>query len=341
MRICETFTEFCKRNNIQSDQPDEFVFEGIKIICKEPEELIEDVIAVCKEDHIVVITDSSVKSLFGAPNSLVSNGLKYLHKCPNPLIGIDVALFTEHPEFPYRTDRPKCFYNVRVDGSDSSYEAFYREGLRWKMILNRIQYSGGFIDGSQILSALNITRTCKQPSWFSKSFAKSIINKYCTSDVIVDCCAGWGARHDAALELHRTYIGCDYNRELVEWHHELGRAGIVYEDARKFTYEGECSVFTCPPYSDPKTGRCFEDYNFDGFDDSAIRMTQCDWLMVAMKNIPNAREYVMVCKIVDNGWGKYIVDRKVNKSHFGVNNEYILCVSNAEAKAILAAHSNR
>lgn len=49
-----------------------------------------------------------------------------------------------------------------------------------------------------------------------------------------------------------------------------------------------------------------------------------------MKNIPNAREYVMVCKVVDEGWEKYIVGTKTNKSHFGANNEYILKLTQEE-----------
>ena len=217
---------------------------------------------------------------------------------------------------------------MRVDGQLSAFEAFQDEKLRWKMIKNRIEYSGGFIDAGQILNAFNVTRTCKQPSWFSKSLAKHIISEYCSSDIIVDPFAGWGARADAANELHRTYVGCDFNKELVEWHHSKGRTNIQYGDAKEFKFSSECSVFICPPYSDPKTGRCFEDYNFDGFDASAKAITQCQWLQIVMNNVPNAREYVMVCKIVDEGWEKYIVDTKQNRSHFGTNNEYVLVVHN-------------
>ena len=261
--------------------------------------------------------------------------MKYADKCPYPLIGVDISLFTDTPEFPYRKDRPKCFYDVSVDGKKSSYEAFYDESIRWNMILNRIQYSGGFIDSKEVLTALNVTRTCKQPSWFSKQRAIDIITKYCTSDVIVDSFAGWGARCQAAEILHKTYIGVDLNKELVEWHHANGRTNIQYKDARDLCYFGSCSVFICPPYSDPKTGRCFEDYNFEGFDESAKAMSQCDWLKVVMKNIPNANEYVMVCKIVDEGFEKYIVDTIHNRSHFGDNKEYILVIPNSASLNII------
>lgn len=288
----------------------------------------------CRKNHIVIITDSSASKLFGKANSTESNGFKYWKKCPDPLIGVDLDLFSEHPDFPYAKDRPKCFYDVRVDGQKSSYEAFYDEDIRWKMIVNRILYSGGFIDARWVLQALNITRTCKQPSWFSKTLAKQIISKYCTSETIVDLFAGWGARADAANELHRKYIGCDFNKELVDWHHECGRINITYADAHGFKYDGDCSVFICPPYSDPKTGRCFEDYNFDGFDAEAKGLSQCDWMKITMQNVPNAREYILVCKIVDKGWGKYIVASKSNKSHFGVNNEYILWIPKKERDII-------
>ena len=81
------------------------------------------------------------------------------------MIGVDIELFdNDDIEFPYKTDRPRCFYDVKFDGKKSAYEAFYDADIRWRMIINRIQYSGGFIDSKQVLNALNITRTCKQLS---------------------------------------------------------------------------------------------------------------------------------------------------------------------------------
>lgn len=281
---------------------------------------------VYRKNQVILITDRLGSAKIGKPNSTKSNGVKYQNKCKDPLIGIDVELFKQDPKFPYREDRPHCFYDVKVDGQKSAYEAFYDEKIRWDMIVNRINYSGGFIDNKQVLNALNITRTCKQPSWFTKSFAMEIIQKYCTTDIIVDPFAGWGARCDAAKELHKRYIGADFNKELVEWHHQKGRYNIEYGDANEFKYNENCSVFICPPYSDPETGRCFEDYNFEGFDASAKSLSQCDWLRIVIDNVPNASQYVMVCKIVDEGWDKYIVDTKKNKSHFGTNYEYIVVV---------------
>lgn len=290
-------------------------------------------INVYKHHHVVVITDIEGKDVFGKPNSSESNGFKYPNKCKNPLVGVDIELFKSDCTFPYREDRPKCFYNVKVDGQKSSHEAFYDEQLRWKMIINRIMYSGGFIDNNQILTAFNVTRTCKQPSWFSKTRAKAIIKKYCSELTIVDPFSGWGARHDASVELHRTYVGCDFNEELVSWHHSKGR-NIQFKDAREFTYDDKCSVFICPPYSDAN-GRCFEDYNFEGFDYSAKQMTQCDWLKLVMQNVPNASEYVMVCKIIDEGWKSFIVDTICNRSHFGNNAEYVIVVRHKDRSNVL------
>ena len=277
---------------------------------------------VYRANHVVVITGQTVKYFFKG-----SNGLRYLNKCPSSLIGIDIELFRD-PEFPYRSDRPKCFYDVKVDGQMSSHDAFFNEAIRWKMIKNRIQYTGGFIDSKQVLTALNVTRTCKQPSWFSQTLAERIISEYCSDDTIVDPFAGWGTRADAAKKLHKHYIGGDLNPELVSWHHHCGRSNIMLCNALDFTYNENCSVFICPPYSDPDSGRCFEDYNFEGFDESAKNLTQCQWLNIVMKNVPNATEYVMVCKIVDDGYEKYIIETKENKSHFGKNVEYILKVPN-------------
>lgn len=338
--------DFLDRNNIKyeelyfhENQVTNFKVGDLCLDCVEVDTLNSD--PVLREwyraRHIIAITEAGAEAAIGKPNSTVSNGLKYLKKCPYPLIGVDVELFTKTPNFPYREDRPKCFYEVKVDGKPSAHEAFYDEQIRWKMIVNRILYSGGFIDNRQILQAMNISRTCKQPSWFSKQLAKKIIQTYCKEDTIVDPFAGWGARHDASVELHKNYIGSDFNPKLVKWHEEMGR-NIKFGDANKVKFDGKCDVFICPPYSDPKTGRCFEDYNFIDFNESAKALSQCDWLKIVMKNVPNATNYVMVCKVVDEGWDKYIIDTKTNKSHFGTNNEYVLVVSNSEAKKILSGH---
>lgn len=347
--------EFCLRNNLKMERqiPIKYSYLG-KEHTTFIDFKIEDVLFECKGSHllsgvfdnapnvvpisvkldvyrknnVIVVTDGLGRLIFGKPNSTESNGLKYQNKCPNPLIGVDVSLFDPIPSFPFKDDRPELFYKVKVNGQQSSYDAFYDESIRWKMIINRINYSGGFVDNNQILTALNVTRTCKQPSWFSKSLAKRLLKKYATQDTIVDPFAGWGTRCDACSELKLKYIGGDYNEELVEWHHRKGRDSISFKDAHNFKYEELCTVFICPPYSDPETGRCFEDYNFEGFDDAAKSLSQCDWLKIVMENVPNASEYIMVCKIVDLGFKEYIVETKANKSHFGTNNEYVLVVKN-------------
>lgn len=322
----EKIYNFCTRNDIVINNCDDnlvdFVIDNLKfavlsncelkIIVQDTEQL-----NLYKKNHIVIITEKSSSMLFGKPNSYQSNGFKYEKKCPNPLIGVDISLF-DNPQFPYRDDRPKCFYDVKVSGQLSSYQAFMNEKIRWKMIVNRILYSGGFIDNVQVLSALNISRTCKQPSWFSVSFAEHIIATYVTSNTIVDPFAGWGARCDAACKLHKNYIGVDANADLVDWHHSKNRNNISLGDAKTFKYDGECSVFICPPYRDVEV-------YFDSQDND---LSQCDWLKIVMQNVPNAKEYIMVCKVIDEGWEKYIVETKTNKSHFGTNNEYVICVKN-------------
>lgn len=271
-----------------------------------------------REHHVIVVTYDVSRNLFGKPSSDESNGLKYLDKCPNPLIGVDVDLFRRSPTFPYRDDRPPVFYDVQVSGNISSHEAFYDVHIRWNMIINRIMYSGGFIDAHQVLNAMNVTRTCKQPSWFSKSFAKHIMETYTSTNVIVDPFAGWGARYDACVELGKLYIGCDVNKDLVDWHKSKGR-NILLANAKTFTYNKPCSVVICPPYTD------VEVY----VENQDVSLTQCQWLQIVMNNVPNASEYILVCKVVDAGWEKFIVETKTNKSHFGVNNEHVLCVPGA------------
>lgn len=311
-------------NNLKHTTLIDFKIDGYLIECKGGHLLtgtysddsyvpIEAKLDVYKKNNVILVTDLKGSTIIPKPNSLLSNGLKYKTKCPEPLIGIDISLF-DHPEFPYRDDRPSCYYDVQVMGERSIREAFEDEQLRWKMIKNRIEYAGGFISGNSIINALNITRTCKQPSWFSKKFAMYVISKYITTNTIYDPFAGWGARYDACEELRIKYHGSDLNKELVEWHISKGRNISLTNALDVKTSATNCSIFICPPYQN------VEKY-FEGQD---MTTTQCQWLCQIMKNIPNATEYVMVCKVVDPGFEQFIVEEKINKSHFGKNIEYIL-----------------
>ena len=349
--------DYCKRNNIEIEDRQvpikfeyngkehttfiDFKIDGYLIECKgshlldgvfdyKQEVPIEKKLEIYKQNHVIIVSNNS--NLFPKAESKDSNGLRYLNKCPYPLIGIDIDLF-RNPEFPYKKDRPECFYKVRVDNKPSALDAWSNETLRWKMIKNRIEYVGGFIDNKSILTAMNVTRTCKQPSWFSKKFAKDLIKKYITSDIILDPFAGWGTRCDAAKELKKKYYGWDLNEELVEWHHKQNRlfsngCGIEYGDANNIkTVRSDCSVFICPPYTDSET-------YFDGQD---LKTTQIEWLKLVMQNIPNAKEYLMVCKIIDKPeYNKYIVETKINKSHLGTNNEYVLYVNQSNRAEFLS-----
>lgn len=207
--------DFCIRNNIEIEDRQvpikfeyngkehttfiDFKINGLLFECKgshllegvfdyKQEVPIEKKLEIYRKNHVIIITNNS--SLFPKAESTESNGLKYLNKCPYPLIGIDIDLFRK-PEFPYRKDRPICFYKVKVDNNPSALEAWSNETIRWNMIINRINYVGGFIDSKSVLTAMNVTRTCKQPSWFSKRYAKYLINKYITTDIILDPFAGW------------------------------------------------------------------------------------------------------------------------------------------------------
>lgn len=272
---------------------------------------------VYREHHVILITTEQSRDLFGHKDSKESNGLKHLDICPNPLIGIDLVLFKDAPEFPYSDKRPKCFYDVSVNGCPSQYQAFYDKKLRWQIIENRIQYVGGFIDAHEVLIGFNVTRKAKQPSWFSEKYAKYLISKYCTSNLIVDPFAGWGTRHDAALKLHKAYIGCDINSELVAWHKEHNRS-IVLKDAREFIYEWPCSVFICPPYGDTEI-----------YTTNQTILSECEWLDIVIRNIPNASEYVMVCHTVSDKYLPYVVETKKNTSHFNNSTEYVVVVPNS------------
>lgn len=271
---------------------------------------------VYEEHNVTVITDKSAQTwITDFYKSNPNTHLKF----------VDIDLFDE-PKFPYRSDRPNCFYHVRVNNHMSCFDGFQNERIRYNMILNRMKYSDRFISEREIVKALNVTKVAKQPSWFSKSFAKKLISEYCTSDLIIDPFAGWGTRCDAAIELKHKYIGIDLNDELVKWHHNHGRSCILLGDANEYRSDCNCSVLMCPPYYDLVNNCTVEDYNYDKFDKSMQETSECAWLRIAMNNIPNATEYIMVCGNVDDEFKSFIRDTKVNRSHLGSNTEYIVVV---------------
>lgn len=294
---------------------------------------IDKKIEIYRQNLVTIITDFSEG--WPKPESADSNGHKYLDRCCAPLIGVDIDLFRT-PSFPFDPCKPKCFYKARVSGNRSPLEAWEDEKLRWKMIMNRINYVGGFIDAKAVLRAMNVTRNCSQPSQFNKSYAKALIEKYITTDVIVDGFAGYGARHDAAIEMNKCYYGIDLNPELVEWHKEKGRSiGLADVASWQKEISKPYSVFICPPYTDPLTGLCIEDYNFKSFDAAAKSKTQFEWLKIIARNFPTAREYLMVCKIIDPGFESFVVEVKKNKSHIGSNSEFVIKISARDVTLLL------
>lgn len=342
---------FCVRNNIPFKYNEvqlkfeyngsmhvttiDFEIDGILFECKGSHLLhrcyednlivpIDKKLELYKKNHVILITDVLGCDIIGHKDSSESAGLKYPEKCEFPLIGVDISLFKNDIKFPYREDRPKCFYDVRVNGKQSCYEGFMNETLRWRMIKNRIDYVGGFIDSKEIVYALNVTLSAKQPSWFSKPYACKLLNTYSTSDTILDPFAGWGGREEASKYLNKKYYGFDLNPKLVQWHHENERYDILYGDASSVRYDKVCTVFTCPPYVE--NNQYVEDYNYSEFHDQSMK-SESDWIYTMMINIPNATEYVVVCKNIITAWDKYVVEYKTNSNHFNQNKEKVVVIS--------------
>jgi hypothetical protein len=320
--------EFCKRNNIPITRSYpiymnskrrtfiDFEINNKLFEVKSPHLLngifdyanngISEKLKAYKRNLVTIITSENIFNL--RANSSISNGHKYLHKCPEPLVCVSLSLF-KNPPFPYDPRKPKCYYRVKFDNKLSPLEAWDNELLRWKMILNRIDYSGGWIDEKAVLNAYNITRVCKQPSWFSETFARQIIRAYISTKTIIDPFAGWGTRLTASEKEGKKYIGIDANKDLVEW---MKKPNYVYNDATTWTYEDEdATVFTCPPYG------LTEQY-FPG----QLDLTTDEWINIVLKNV-KCKEYIFVVKKTEQ-YKNYIIQTINNKSHFGNNYEHIL-----------------
>jgi hypothetical protein len=126
-----------------------------------------------------------------------------------------------------------------------------------------------------------------------------------------------------AASLGKTYIGQDISEihvresnqmiEFLRKYFDMNNLEVHQSDILQSSGEYQC-LFTCPPYSDKE----------QWLDVIPDKRTCDDWIDECIRRF-KCKKYLFVVDYTDR-YKEYIVDEIINKSHFGVNKEYVIMI---------------
>lgn len=228
--------------------------------------------------------------------------------------------FYDHSQVGFKIIRHfhKSIYSANVYGKLSPREAWNDDTLLINAIKNRIIYKNN-IDPSRILDGFSISKIAPKVSVFQPSKAKELIIKYLPeTKQIFDPFSGFSGRMLGSCSLNKEYIGQDINKNHVLESNEIVKylnlnARVIQQNI--FSSNGKYeSLFTCSPYN------LKEQWNNN---DSNL---SCDeWITECLIRF-NCEKYVFVVDKTEK-YKEFVVDKIVNRSHFGKNIENVIMIS--------------
>ena len=247
-----------------------------------------------------------------------------------------IKLFRNDLAFPYpyleNTDLGiirhfhKSIYEASKKGQKSPLDAWQDKELVKQAALNRLKYVGACTP-TDILNAFSVAKIASKISVFKPWFAKELIQTYLNDyDTIIDPFSGFSGRLIGSMNCNKHYIGYDINEKHVQESNEI----IKYKNYKNCSVDTEdlinapvrdysksnCCLFTCPPYG----GKEHWNENND-----EVEKTCDEWIDLCLKKHKNCKKYLFVVDKTEK-YKKYIVQKIINKSHFGKNNEYIILI---------------
>lgn len=217
----------------------------------------------------------------------------------------------------------KSIFEAHRSGYPSPLEAWKNKDLVLKSALNRLKYIGRCCP-SDIIQGFNIAKIAPKVSVFSPNLAKQLILKYLPDvDTIYDPFSGFSGRMIGAYRCGKKYIGSDINSKHVSESNEIinylniqDSVNVSIDDilfTSIKTLDNNDALFTCPPYNDKEVWNEHETFK------------NCDeWIDMCMIKYA-CKKYLFVVDRTEK-YKNYIVDTIINKSHFGVNREFILFI---------------
>lgn len=241
---------------------------------------------------------------------------KILHKSYNELIKYDKFYLRSQIGFNIIRHFHKSIYHAFLKNKKSPYDAWHDDSLILKAIKNRLIYKNN-IDPSRVLEGFNISKIAPKVSVFKPTIAKNLILKYLNNyNTIFDPFSGFSGRMLGTASLCKKYIGQDLNKTHIEESKKivnflnLQNITLNVKSLQESVGEYEC-LFTCPPYDDKEKWNDFE-----------VFKTCDEWIDICLTNF-KCQKYLFV---VDDTikYKNNIVEILENKSHFGINEEYVL-----------------
>lgn len=245
-----------------------------------------------------------------------------------------LKLFKENIDFPFInsdfTDKSdmgvirhfhKSIYYATKKGKISPFDAWKDKTLVKKAALNRIKYVGR-CKPQDIVQGFTIAWIAPKISVFKPTLAKRLIQKYLDDySEIFDPFSGFSGRLIGAQNCNKRYIGQDLNidhvlesNEIIK-HKNYSNATCTLQDIlTDVPHTYEC-LFTCPPYG----GKEHWNENNDEVEKS------CDeWIDICLEKY-KCKKYLFVVDKTEK-YKKNIVEVITNKSHFGVNQEFVVLI---------------
>ena len=245
-----------------------------------------------------------------------------------------LKLFKEDIDFPFInsdfTDKSdmgvirhfhKSIYYATKKGKISPFDAWKDKTLVKKAALNRIKYVGR-CKPQDIVQGFTIAWIAPKISVFKPTLAKRLIQKYLDDySEIFDPFSGFSGRLIGAQNCNKRYIGQDLNidhvlesNEIIK-HKNYSNATCTLQDIlTDVPHTYEC-LFTCPPYG----GKEHWNENNDEVEKS------CDeWIDICLEKY-KCKKYLFVVDKTEK-YKNNIVEVITNKSHFGVNQEFVVLI---------------
>ena len=215
----------------------------------------------------------------------------------------------------------KSIWDCNVKGHLSPKQAYETDDLLKSLIQNRIIY-GNTLSTQDILRGFTSSKIAPRVSAFSPSLAKYLVEKYLQdASVIFDPFSGFSGRLLGTCASGKYYIGQDVNinviqesQSILEFHNLSAtlHSQDIFQDTPK-SYE---ALFTCPPYSQ-------KEY-WPGA--PACTNTTDDWITYIL-NKYSCKKYLIVGDTTIK-YAQNIVEEIENSSHFGVNKEKVILITN-------------
>ena len=280
--------------------------------------------------------DHSMDKLFQAKQKCMEDNNVLVLKCTDCKKYIDyvnvaytkdfINLFLNKQEFPYPNLYSgydniiryfhKSIFEAKRKGYKSPIEAWKDKRLVLKSALNRLKYVGK-CRPSDVLAGFSKAKIAPKVSVFKEPLAERLVKTYLDGyNEVFDPFSGFSGRMIASSVCGKHYIGQDLNNKHIEESKEiisyLKLQNVDVKQADSIAAQGSYeSLFTCPPYEDKES-----------WNDNDTCKTCDEWVELCMKNY-DCKCYLFV---VDDTikYKDYIVETLENKSHFGVNYEYVL-----------------